>query len=806
MDDQGHSDLANARMRLTTLYVRFFRSFNFDYERKAHPESRPAAWEYIDGAWFPFVRIPLDPVVTAVVGANESGKSHLIEALKQALTGEGIDRTDFCRYSPLFSVELGQVRRPDFGIELMAETTDDVDQLASCGIETQVSGMVRLLRLGGEELSLIEDSGEIRAIEADAVATLGPLLPKPFELKTNVAIPDSISLDALTGRDWGPLSPRKTRSSVVDLLQTVSATADAIRERADQISEAITATPGRLESDLEAEELGRTLLLEVANIDVESFRELDQALRDGGEEGRVGGLVEKMNRSLARHLNFERWWRQDRDFQLRVDPRERELVFTIRDRTGTDYSFSERSRGLQYFLGYFVQLVARRGSAARSEVSEILLMDEPDAYLSSMGQQDLLRALEDFARPEDRSRKDQVVYVTHSPFLINKNAAHRLRVLDKGSNEEGTRVVRDAARNHYEPLRSAVGSYVAETAFIGGTNLLVEGIADQILLNGLTSLLRYRQVRDRDLLDLNEVTIVAAGSASTVPYVAYLARGRDETKPPCVALLDGDEAGRDARKKLLRDVVNRKPILRQEYVVDLASWAATTDLDLDSRVQVIAIEDLIPIPVAVEAAKSYAERLLGETHTDVLDVTSVSAALDTGEGVWKAVETAFESVFDSRIDKGGFAKELIDYVEKVRDAERRPTGLRALEKNFGKLIADLARLLHDAGREEAEERQAKRVRRLAGAFLKDHPDAALKDSADQTLRDIASGLEDGEADEAVRQGITTLRREFKLGIDPMEPISDFDRFREELGKLHYRVRFSLREGVTGSAGSAGDSH
>ena len=126
-----------------------------------------------------------------------------------------------------------------------------------------------------------------------------------------------------------------------------------------------------------------------------------------------------MNRSLARHLNFNRWWTQDREFQLRLSPRERELVFTIRDRTGTDYSFRERSRGLTYFLGYFVQLRAHRQPSERPEV---LLMDEPDAYLSSVGQQDLLRALEHFARPDDGSRTDQVVYVTHSPFSINKNA------------------------------------------------------------------------------------------------------------------------------------------------------------------------------------------------------------------------------------------------------------------------------------------------------------------------------------------------------------------------------------------------
>ena len=103
--------------------------------------------------------------------------------------------------------------------------------------------------------------------------------------------------------------------------------------------------------------------------------------------------------------------------------------------------------------------------------------------------------------------------MTHSPFLIHKTRLNP-PLLDKGTDEEGTRVVRDVARNHYEPLRSAIGGFIAETAFVGSTNLLVEGLSDQVLLAGATSLLRHRGLAPRDLLDLNRVTIVPAGSAS----------------------------------------------------------------------------------------------------------------------------------------------------------------------------------------------------------------------------------------------------------------------------------------------------
>src|SRR5690606_29107093 len=155
----------------------------------------------------------------------------------------------------------------------------------------------------------------------------------------------------------------------------------------------------------------------------------------------------------------------DRDFDLLVEAREHELAFTVRDRTGSKYSFQERSQGLRYFLSYFVQLAAHR---IRHAAPDLLLLDEPDGSLSSIGQQDLLRVLHDYALPEAGGEGSQVVYVTHSPLLIDKNAPHRIRVLDKGVEAEGTRVVRDAANNRYEPLRSALGAYVAETAFIGG--------------------------------------------------------------------------------------------------------------------------------------------------------------------------------------------------------------------------------------------------------------------------------------------------------------------------------------------------
>jgi predicted ATPase len=786
-------------MRLTKLYLRFFRSFNFDYERKANASATPKPWEELDGAWFPFVQVPLDDRVTAIVGANESGKSHLIDALRQALTGEGIARVDFCRYSSRFSVESGRNRLPDLGVEV--ELVDDADlaRLEPLGVELQLGDHLTLLRLGDNTNVLLARGIEARELDAAALEVFEGGLPRPFELETSVALPDTIAFDDLLGRAVERPVRRRGRFEIINLLTGLSdVTQETLANSAGALQGILTggqATSSGVPAALTEGELARRLVIDVAKIDNSAFEDLEQALLDG-KEGQVGGLIEQINQALARHLNFSRWWTQDADFRLEVESRERELAFTIRDRTGTAYSFEERSRGLKYFLSYFIQLRAHRRTTDRNE---ILLMDEPDAYLSSIGQQDLLRTLEAFAEPDDGRRGDQVVYVTHSPFLINRNAAHRIRVLDKGSDEEGTRVVRDVARNHYEPLRSALGGYVAETAFVGGTNLLVEGVSDQVLLAGASALLRSRGAAPRRLLNLNEVTIVPSGSAAAVPYMAYLARGRDEIKPACVALLDGDKDGRDAATRLARSSDGAgKEILHKDYVVVLSDWAASAqDLRLPEGVKVREIEDLIPLEIAVEAARRYALHLLGSSDEQVaaLTVELVAQRVGARGSLWKALQAAFHDAIDgSHIEKVGFAKEVIRHVETTRLSNPDTASLASLEQNFSELLAALSERLAQADFAENERRSRQRSNRIVRAFLRDHPDGASRDNAEAFLHELEAGLEYSRGDDAVRNGVAALRHEFDLSIDPLTPVDGFDRFRERVKALHTLRRTAYHDG------------
>ena len=52
-------------MRIREVWVRFYKSFNFDYELKATPGSRAKPWQQLEDGWMPHVRVPIEPDITA---------------------------------------------------------------------------------------------------------------------------------------------------------------------------------------------------------------------------------------------------------------------------------------------------------------------------------------------------------------------------------------------------------------------------------------------------------------------------------------------------------------------------------------------------------------------------------------------------------------------------------------------------------------------------------------------------------------------------------------------------------------------
>jgi predicted ATP-dependent endonuclease of OLD family len=115
----------------------------------------------------------------------------------------------------------------------------------------------------------------------------------------------------------------------------------------------------------------------------------------------------------------------------------------------------------------------------------ILLLDEPGLSLHASAQADLLRFIEDL------SIDHQVIYSTHSPFLINPSRLDRVRtVTDTTEGSIISDIIMENDPDTLFPLQAAIGFDISQNLFNNRRNLLVEDPADLILLNLMSGTLK----------------------------------------------------------------------------------------------------------------------------------------------------------------------------------------------------------------------------------------------------------------------------------------------------------------------------
>ena len=791
-------------MRLHSVYARFYRSLNYDFIRASGENYSPDPWDATPEGDYPFVRIKLRPGITTIVGANESGKSQVLSAIEAALSGKGFERSDFCRYSRFFGVH-EKIVLPEFGVmftDISNEDVELIDSMSSVGKLGDVE-RVAIFRMNNTPIfRMYIRQGKnwtegVHIQKPNVLAELG--MPVSFRINADVPLPESVPLEYLvSGAKVAPLGRDRIRELLDGFLRnnawfqsdkTVTTNAEAISQIFRPLGEATKA-------EIAMYELAADLLFKVAGIKRELIQELQEHVKK--KNGYANSIVDTINGELAKALDFPHWWSQDSQFELFVSLFEFDLVFMIRDRTGRTYGFDERSAGLKYFLSYFVQYLAHE--VRPDGRPEILLMDEPDQFLSASGQQDLLRVFDDFADPKDAGRRAvQVVYVTHSPFLIDKNEADRIRVLEKGEYDEGTRVVTSTAANHYEPLRSAFGSFVAETTFIGNCNLMVEGPSDQVLIAGASRWLKKLNVADRDRLDLNNITIVPAGGTRHIPYLVYLARGRDVDKPPVAVLLDNDKDGNQARDDLAAGGAYGNQLIEPDLVVQLGQ-GELADLTTDNPLGIAGIEDIVPFNVAVLAAAIYCREFvpsirpldLGLLIDNVFPATNGEGKdAPRNAGTLSFLEKAIAArtgVPGFHLDKVAFARATIDALTGASNELSATDEDRATAKtNFAMLLKTLALRQRQAERAESVQKISSRINRAKKDFTRTHATQARREDVTTLIEEIGSQLDRSPESEDVRAEMRKWYKKFELEVDPRALVADYPELQKSLQGLAYQA-------------------
>jgi len=225
----------------------------------------------------------------------------------------------------------------------------------------------------------------------------------------------------------------------------------------------------------------------------------------------------------------------------------------------TYYKLSQRSKGFQWFLSFYLRL--------NSEESEnaIILIDEPGLYLHSKAQEDVLGVLQRL------SAKHQMLISTHSPYLLHADRLDRIRLVIKEDNKtriEG-KIYKGTDQDTVRPIITAIGLDIIRSAvhFPGARNVLLEGISDYYFLTAMREFLSSEFG--------HEAALIPAVGAPSIPNLASLLIGWGLD---FMAVLDTDAEGRKTRKRL-----RERLQLDERKLIDVHSEPDTCVEDLFTR-------------------------------------------------------------------------------------------------------------------------------------------------------------------------------------------------------------------------------
>lgn len=224
--------------------------------------------------------------------------------------------------------------------------------------------------------------------------------------------------------------------------------------------------------------------------------------------------------------------------------------------------FDEHSTGFQWFFSF----LAAFSEYEYKDEPVIILLDEPGLGLHGKAQADFLRFIEERLAP-----KRQVIYSTHSPFMVQPNKLERARIVEEKSRDEGSKVTADVLTSDPDtlfPLQGALGYDLAQHMFISKNNLILEGTSDYTYISAISDFLVAKGrfgLRD-------EWTLIPVGGADLIPtFVALLGIHLDLT-----VVVD---ARKEGNQKLAN--LSKNGYLKSKKIITLNEIVASKFADIE---------------------------------------------------------------------------------------------------------------------------------------------------------------------------------------------------------------------------------
>lgn len=323
---------------------------------------------------------------------------------------------------------------------------------------------------------------------------------------------------------------------------------------------------------------------------------INELMSDEGYETAKANL-EAIGLSITQKV-FE-FWKQNQDldveFDIKPDSKDRipynsgpNLYIRIKNRRhGVTVPFDQRSKGFIWFFSFLVWFDAIQSRVGTSD-DLILLLDEPGLNLHALAQADFLAYISEL------SQSHQIIFSTHSPFMVDSTRLEDVRVVEDKL-KEGTKITGELAGSSDEsvfPLQAALGYSIAQNLFIAKRNILIEGPADLIILQHMSSVME--QAGLEGLAD--GILVPVGGLDKLATFVALL--GSNKLK---LAVLH-DRAASPHQK--LEELVHQK-LIERKRILDFSMFIDPQPAEAD-------LEDLVPINLYADAFNvAYAKELAG---------------------------------------------------------------------------------------------------------------------------------------------------------------------------------------------------
>jgi len=271
-----------------------------------------------------------------------------------------------------------------------------------------------------------------------------------------------------------------------------------------------------------------------------------------------------------------------------------------------------RSRGFVWFFSFLSWFDQQQ----RKNESLILLLDEPGLFLHGRAQADMLSYVE-----QELKGNHQVIYTTHSPFMVDPSKFERVRIVQDKSmdsdqplpaSEDGTKVITEvleASEDSLFPLQGALGYDIYQTLFVGPNSLVVEGVSDLLYIQSISAIL---DANKRESLS-DKWTITPVGGSDKVPTFIALLGAQKGLK---IATLI------DLQKKDQQTIDNlyKKKLLKKQNVLTFADFTGTSEADIEDMFGIVFYLKIVNAecaadltqPITPEALTSKSPRIISK--------------------------------------------------------------------------------------------------------------------------------------------------------------------------------------------------